>query len=373
MKIATWNVNGIRARQGQLFDWLAAEKPDIVCLQEIKASLDQLTFELRDIEGYWSYWHGEKGYSGVALLVAKSLSGALPVCSHPGFDFEQRIACGTVPTPIGDAMIASVYVPNGGKDFDAKMRFLHALESYVADAERDGKLLIVCGDLNVALEERDIHPKLRKPGLIGATPEERARRPHHLSRAGRRAPEVRRRQRQPVHLVGAVASDEGTQHRLADRLPAGIEGARRSRDVSGGAARDRQQRSRTRCRHSRYRLRQLFDQRLERLGLLFHLRMRDRDINQVQGQALAAGARVALGAVERRLRRFQLGGVGVAPQTIEVSLVAGVRRRAALLDGHLETLAILAQRRRRADEARHAARELRTRRRQLVLVDADEA
>ena len=65
MKIATWNVNGIRARQAQLLDWLAAEKPDIVCLQEIKASLDQLTFELRDVEGYWSYWHGEKGYSGV--------------------------------------------------------------------------------------------------------------------------------------------------------------------------------------------------------------------------------------------------------------------------------------------------------------------
>jgi len=174
MKIATWNVNGIRARQAQLFDWLAAEKPDVVCLQEIKASHDQLTFELRDMEGYWSYWHGDKGYSGVALLVAKSLAGAMPICSHPGFDFEQRIACGTVSSPIGEVMVASVYVPNGGKDFDAKMRFLQALESYVADAERDGKLLIVCGDLNVALEERDIHPKLRKPGLIGATPEERA-------------------------------------------------------------------------------------------------------------------------------------------------------------------------------------------------------
>ena len=65
MKIATWNVNGIRARQGQLLDWLAAEKPDIVCLQEIKASLDQLPFELRTSSDYWSYWHGEKGYSGV--------------------------------------------------------------------------------------------------------------------------------------------------------------------------------------------------------------------------------------------------------------------------------------------------------------------
>ena len=102
MKIATWNVNGIRARQGQLLDWLAAEKPDIVCLQEIKASLDQLPFELRDVDDYWSYWHGDKGYSGVALLVAKSLVGALPACSHPGFDFEQRIACATVPSPAGD-------------------------------------------------------------------------------------------------------------------------------------------------------------------------------------------------------------------------------------------------------------------------------
>ena len=74
MKIATWNVNGIRARQGQLLDWLATEKPDIVCLQEIKASLDQLPFELRDVEGYWSYWHGEKGYSGVAVLFSKSLT-----------------------------------------------------------------------------------------------------------------------------------------------------------------------------------------------------------------------------------------------------------------------------------------------------------
>ena len=174
MKIATWNVNGIRARQGQLLDWLANEKPDIVCLQEIKASLDQLPFELRDVDNYWSYWHGERGYSGVGLLVSKSLAGALPACSHPGFDFEQRIACATVPSPAGEVLVASVYVPNGGKDFDAKMRFLEALDSYVREAQRGQRLLIVCGDLNVALEERDIHPKLRKPNQIGARPDERA-------------------------------------------------------------------------------------------------------------------------------------------------------------------------------------------------------
>jgi exodeoxyribonuclease-3 len=174
MKIATWNVNGIRARSAQLLEWLAAERPDVVCLQEIKASLDQLTFELRDIEGYWSYWHGDKGYSGVAILVSKSLAGARPMCSHPGFDFEQRIACATVPSPAGEVMVASVYVPNGGKDFDAKMRFLQALESYVADAKSAGTPVVICGDLNVALTERDIHPKERKPNQIGARPEERA-------------------------------------------------------------------------------------------------------------------------------------------------------------------------------------------------------
>jgi len=65
-------------------------------------------------------------------------------------------------------------VPNGGKDFDAKMRFLQALESYAAEATSDGRLLVLCGDLNVARTERDIHPKERKPNQIGARPEERA-------------------------------------------------------------------------------------------------------------------------------------------------------------------------------------------------------
>jgi exodeoxyribonuclease-3 len=174
MKIATWNVNGIRARQGQLLDWLAAEKPDVVCLQEIKASLDQLPFDLSSVEGYWSYWHGDKGYSGVALLLAKSFAGALPVCTHPPFDFERRIACATMSSAAGEVTLASVYVPNGGKDFEAKLRFLEALDGFAADAEREQRLVILCGDLNVARSDRDIHPKERKPNQIGARPDERA-------------------------------------------------------------------------------------------------------------------------------------------------------------------------------------------------------
>jgi exodeoxyribonuclease III len=163
----------LRARQAQLESWLAETQPDVLCLQEIKASPAQLGL-LADIAGYHCYWHGDKGYSGVGLLLSKTLVGALPACTHPGFDFENRIVCATLASPAGEVMVASVYVPNGGKDFDAKMRFLEALDAFIVEAERDGKLVIVCGDLNVALEERDIHPKLRKPNQIGARPDERA-------------------------------------------------------------------------------------------------------------------------------------------------------------------------------------------------------
>ena len=102
MRVATWNVNGIRARQGEVLEWLAREKPDVVCLQEIKASIDQLTFDLRDIEGYWGHWHGGKGYSGVALLVRQGVCAERPAIVHPVFDFEQRVCTATLPTPAGD-------------------------------------------------------------------------------------------------------------------------------------------------------------------------------------------------------------------------------------------------------------------------------
>ncbi len=78
MKIATWNVNGIRARQAELQDWLAREQPDVVCLQEIKASTAQLPIWLSELDGYWSYWHGDKGYSGVGLHVSRALSPSAP-------------------------------------------------------------------------------------------------------------------------------------------------------------------------------------------------------------------------------------------------------------------------------------------------------
>jgi exodeoxyribonuclease-3 len=169
VKIATWNVNGIRARQAQVQEWIDAEQPDVVCLQEIKASPDQLPVWLCELEGYWCYWHGTKGYSGVGLHVRKAFAPERPVFEHPDFDYENRMVVVRLPA----VTIASVYVPNGGKDFPAKMRFLGALEQHTADARADGPLLI-CGDLNIARTEIDVHPKERKPRAIGQLPEERA-------------------------------------------------------------------------------------------------------------------------------------------------------------------------------------------------------
>jgi exodeoxyribonuclease III len=169
LKVITWNVNGIRARQAELTELLASESPDVVCLQEIKASPDKVPGLLASAEGYWCYWHGAGGYSGVALLVRHSFFMEQPACVHPSFDMESRV----VVADLGRALVASVYVPNGGKDFEAKMRFTEGLAAWVGQTLQSGRALLVCGDLNVAREDRDVHPKERKPNQIGTRPEER--------------------------------------------------------------------------------------------------------------------------------------------------------------------------------------------------------
>src|SRR5205823_14094187 len=122
MKVATWNVNGIRARASQVREWLGRERPDVVCLQELKAEPAQIPEECRLAE-YHAYWHGRKGYSGVSLLIRKDLFAGDPAYSHPPFDFESRI----VQVELEQLVIASVYVPNGGKGYAAQVRFLTRL------------------------------------------------------------------------------------------------------------------------------------------------------------------------------------------------------------------------------------------------------
>jgi exodeoxyribonuclease-3 len=170
LKVGTWNVNGIRARQAQVQQWVERERPDVVCLQEIKASSDQVPAALCEMEGYWCYWHGGKGYSGVALHISKSVVPERPVFFHPAFDYESRI----VATDIAGVTVASIYVPNGGKDFPAKMRFLEGMESWAREFHDRQQAAVLCGDLNIARTDRDVHPKERKPRAIGQLPEERA-------------------------------------------------------------------------------------------------------------------------------------------------------------------------------------------------------
>src|SRR6185312_3302986 len=135
MKIATWNVNGIRARQDEVVAFVEREQPDVLCLQEIKAAADHIPKPVGELPGYWCYWHGTKGYSGVA--------------------------------------VASIYVPNGGKDFAAKMRFLEALAAYAAGLRALGKPAILCGDLNVARAPIDVNVRDRDDRAIGQRPDER--------------------------------------------------------------------------------------------------------------------------------------------------------------------------------------------------------
>ena len=170
MKVVTWNVNGVRAREAQVLDLLARERPDVLCLQELKSPREKIPPALQGLEGYHGIWHGETAYSGVSLHVRAEHCPAPPAFVHPPFDLETRIAAAEV----AGVTFASVYVPNGGKDLQAKLVFLAALEAWAAALASEGRRLVVCGDLNVALTDRDVHPKERKPGVVGQREDERA-------------------------------------------------------------------------------------------------------------------------------------------------------------------------------------------------------
>src|SRR5688572_8366522 len=104
MRVTTWNVNGIRAREAEVHEWIQRATPDVLCLQEIKAALDKVPPSLCEMEGYWCYWHGHKGYSGVGLHLRKARFPAPPSFTHPSFDVQTRIAA----VEVGALVLASV-------------------------------------------------------------------------------------------------------------------------------------------------------------------------------------------------------------------------------------------------------------------------
>lgn len=171
MRVATFNVNGIRARHAEVVRWTEREQPDVLCLQELKAAPEQVPDALTGLPEYHNLWHGMKGgYSGVSLHLRRASCSTPPRFAFPSFDVEARIVEATV----GKLRVASVYVPNGNRNYETKITFLRALETYVAEVIAEGSELLLCGDLNVALTDADVHPSLRRATAIGQLPEERA-------------------------------------------------------------------------------------------------------------------------------------------------------------------------------------------------------
>ena len=168
MKVATWNVNGIRARQAQFCEWLERERPDVVCLQELKAEPGQIPEQCK-VADYHTFWHGMRAYSGVSLHIKKGAFETGPAFAHPEFDMESRIVQAT----LGDVILASVYVPNGNKDYPAKIDFVRRLIAWAKRVRAEGHELVLCGDMNITRTEMDVHPRERKPGIVGQRPEER--------------------------------------------------------------------------------------------------------------------------------------------------------------------------------------------------------
>lgn len=182
MKIATWNVNSIRTRLLQVVDWLQETQVDVLCLQETKV-VDQ-DFPLQPLEalGYHLYISGQKSYNGVAILskmpledVSRGFSPVLGADIVGDLDEQKRVITGIV----GNIRIVNLYVPNGSaigsEKYEYKLRWLKVLRNYLqALLEKQPHNLCVCGDFNIALEDRDIHdPTKDRKDHIMASPIER--------------------------------------------------------------------------------------------------------------------------------------------------------------------------------------------------------
>ncbi len=176
LKIISWNVNGIRAsyRKG-LVDYIKKEQPDILCLQETKATIDQLPKDLAEIEGYHFYINPaeiKKGYSGVAVYT--KIKPNKVECSKLGRNFkddEGRI----ISLSFDEFTLLNMYFPNGGKSkehFEYKLNFYEAVSKY-ANNLRKKTNVIICGDVNAAHTEIDLARPKENENSIGFLPVER--------------------------------------------------------------------------------------------------------------------------------------------------------------------------------------------------------
>ena len=176
MKIYSWNVNGIRAvlKEGFL-TWIKNENADIVCLQETKASPDQLTFDLTHLDSYHSYfaWAEKKGYSGVVTYTKKEPENIQVGLQENKFDREGR----TLITKYQDFTLFNIYFPNGKASKERlayKMAYYDFLLDYLKELLKTEKNIIICGDVNTAHQEIDLARPKENSQISGFLKEERA-------------------------------------------------------------------------------------------------------------------------------------------------------------------------------------------------------
>jgi len=171
----SWNVNGLRAahRKGFL-EWLYEVQPDILGLQETKCHPDQLEAELRQPDGYFTYWASaeKKGYSGVALYSRKEPESVQIGLGNDEYDREGR----TIVADYGNFVLITAYFPNGSRDHHRvpfKMAYKADFLAYCNQLRADGRRVIFCGDVNTAHQEIDLARPRQNQKTTGFLPEER--------------------------------------------------------------------------------------------------------------------------------------------------------------------------------------------------------
>jgi exodeoxyribonuclease-3 len=181
MRIATWNVNSVRTRLEQVLAWLAAERPEVLCLQETKVADELFPLEPFRALGYEAAISGQKAYNGVAILsrlpiedVQVGFAALLPDDPEaPGLGEQKRV----ISAQIAGLRVLNLYVPNGSslrsEKYAYKLEWLACLKRYLDAQETQGEPLVMVGDFNIALEARDIHDPARLNGGIMASEPER--------------------------------------------------------------------------------------------------------------------------------------------------------------------------------------------------------
>ena len=176
MRIITLNANGIRSagRKG-MFDWIERQAPDVVCVQETKAQLDQLSEALYHPKGFHCYYYDaqQKGYSGVAIYAKRKPDRVVIGYGSREFDREGRY----LEAQFGPLSVVSVYLPSGSSGEErqrAKFRFLDEFMPYLTTLKRKRRDYVLCGDWNIAHKELDLKNWRSNRKNSGFLPEERA-------------------------------------------------------------------------------------------------------------------------------------------------------------------------------------------------------